>query len=97
MLTKPFKPLALAFLVNLIISVEDKIKYKVTTARHLGFSNFHNFFIHTWKLKIVRKYHLAIGIYKIVRFTVKLSVFRQFFSENSYFFGETFVVNTQVA
>ena len=28
MLTKPFKPLALAFLVNLIISVEDKIKYK---------------------------------------------------------------------
>ena len=27
MLTKPFKPLALAFLVNLIISVEDKIKY----------------------------------------------------------------------
>ena len=29
MLTKPFKPLALAFLVNLIISVEDKIKYKV--------------------------------------------------------------------
>ena len=26
MLTKPFKPLALAFLVNLIISVEDKIK-----------------------------------------------------------------------
>ena len=31
MLTKPFKPLALAFLVNLIISVEDKIKYKVLT------------------------------------------------------------------
>ena len=31
MLTKPFKPLALAFLVNLIISVEDKIKvYKYT-------------------------------------------------------------------
>ena len=28
MLTKPFKPLALAFLVNLIISVEDKIKLK---------------------------------------------------------------------
>ena len=28
MLTKPFKPLALAFLVNLIIFVEDKIKYK---------------------------------------------------------------------
>ena len=28
MLTKPFKPLALAFLVNMIISVEDKIKYK---------------------------------------------------------------------
>ena len=28
MLTKPFKPLALAFLVNLIISVENKIKYK---------------------------------------------------------------------
>ena len=27
LLTKPFKPLALAFLVNLIISVEDKIKY----------------------------------------------------------------------
>ena len=31
MLTKPFKPLALAFLVNLIISVEDKIKYKVVS------------------------------------------------------------------
>ena len=31
MLTKPFKPLALAFLVNLIISVEDKIKYKINT------------------------------------------------------------------
>ena len=30
MLTKPFKPLALAFLVNLIISVEDKIKYNIT-------------------------------------------------------------------
>ena len=28
MLTKPFKPLALAFLVNLIISVEDKIRYE---------------------------------------------------------------------
>ena len=33
MLTKPFKPLALAFLVNLIISVEDKIKYKVLAPR----------------------------------------------------------------
>ena len=29
MLTKLFKPLALAFLVNLIISVEDKIKYNI--------------------------------------------------------------------
>ena len=33
MLTKPFKPLALAFLVNLIISVEDKIKYKVKSIK----------------------------------------------------------------
>ena len=32
MLTKPFKPLALAFLVNLIISVEDKIKIKYLQA-----------------------------------------------------------------
>ena len=33
MLTKTFKPLALAFLVNLIISVEDKIKYKSIKAQ----------------------------------------------------------------
>ena len=35
MLTKPFKPLALAFLVNLIISVEDKIKYNIAVAERM--------------------------------------------------------------
>ena len=37
---------------------------------------------------MVRKQHLAIGIYKIVRSIVKLSVFIHFFSENSYFLAK---------
>ena len=49
---------------------------------------------------MVRKQHLAMGGYKIVRSIVKLSVFgyQVFFSKNSYLFSEklTFVANTQV-
>ena len=49
---------------------------------------------------MVRKEHLAIGIYIIVKSIVKLSVFRHVFSENSHFFDEKLnfgTVNAQVA
>ena len=49
----------------------------VTSARHLGFSNFQIFLYSNWTLKMVKKQHFAIGLYKIVRSIVKLSIFRR--------------------
>ena len=47
----------------------------------LDFQMFRIISYSNWTLKIVRKQHLTIGIYKIVKSIVKLSVFSPFFNE----------------
>ena len=57
--------------------------------------NFSDFFHSNWTLKIVRKQHLTIGIYRVVRSMAQSLVFRHFFSKNSCFFDENLNFRSQ--
>ena len=58
--------------------------------------NFSDFFHSNGTLKIVRKQHLTIRIYRIVRSMAQLLVFRHFFSKNSHFFNENLNFRSQL-